>query len=42
MLWIFSAWMILVVCYAIAYELGHKYRAVVGSFSSLAMPEPCN
>ena len=36
-LWIFSAWMILVVCYAIAYELGHKYRAVIGSFSSLAM-----
>ena len=34
---IFSAWMILAVCYAIAYELGHQYRAVIGSFSSLAM-----
>lgn len=35
--WIFIAWMVLAVGYAIAYELGHNYRAVIGSFSSLAM-----
>jgi len=35
--WIFSAWMVLAVCYVIAYELGHHYRAAIGSFSSLAM-----
>ncbi len=34
---IFIAWMILAVCYAIGYELGHRYRAVVGSFSGLAL-----
>lgn len=32
----FSAWMVLAVCYTIAYELCHSYRAVVGSFSSSA------
>ncbi len=31
------AWMILSVSYTILYELGHGYRAVVGSFSSSAM-----
>ncbi len=34
---IFSLWMILAVCYSIAYELGHQFQAVVGSFSSSAM-----
>ena len=33
----FSSWMILAVFYAIAYELGHQFHAVVGSFSSSAM-----
>jgi hypothetical protein len=32
----FSAWMALAACYAVAYELGHHYRAAVGSFSGLA------
>jgi hypothetical protein len=34
---IFIAWMILAVCYAIGYERGHHYRAVVGHFSGLAL-----
>ncbi len=33
---LFTVWMILAVCYASAYELGHHYRAVVGSFSASA------
>src|SRR5436190_13040623 len=33
---IFSAWMILAVCYAVGYELGHHFHAAVGSFSVLA------
>lgn len=33
---IFIAWMALAVCYTIGYELGHRYRAVVGSFSTSA------
>lgn len=33
---IFIAWMLLAVGYAIGYEIGHRYRAVVGSFSGLA------
>ncbi len=37
LLFIFIAWMILAVCYAIGYEVGHADRAVVGSFSGLAM-----
>ncbi len=34
---IFSAWMILAVCYTIGYELAHKFHAVIGSFSGSAM-----
>lgn len=34
---VFCAWMLLAALYAVAYELGHHYRAVVGSFSSSAM-----
>ena len=34
---IFTAWMTIAVCYAIAYELGHHYRAVVGHFSGWAL-----
>lgn len=34
---IFTAWMTLSVCYTIGYELGHHYRAVVGSFSGSAL-----
>ncbi|TWU28779.1 hypothetical protein [Novipirellula artificiosorum] len=34
---IFTIWMILSVGYTVLYELGHGYRAVVGSFSSSAM-----
>jgi hypothetical protein len=34
---IFIVWMTLAVCYAIGYELGHHYRAVVGHFSGLAL-----
>ena len=33
---ILMAWMILAVCYCIGYELGHRYRAVVGTFSGVA------
>lgn len=33
---VFIAWMALAVCYTIGYELGHRYRAVVGSFSTSA------
>jgi hypothetical protein len=32
----FTAWMILGACYAIAYQIGHKFRAPVGQFSSVA------
>ena len=32
----FMAWMILGVGYAIAYQMGHKFRAPVGQFSSVA------
>ncbi len=32
----FMAWMLLAVLYAIGYELGHGYRAVVGAWSSMA------
>ena len=32
----FMAWMILGACYAIAYQMGHKFRAPVGQFSSVA------
>ena len=32
----FMAWMSLGVCYAIAYQMGHKFRAPVGQFSSVA------
>ena len=32
----FMAWMILGACYAIAYQMGHKFRAPVGQFSSIA------
>ena len=34
---IFTAWMTVTVCYAVAYELGHHYRAVVGHFSGWAL-----
>jgi hypothetical protein len=34
---IFIAWVTLAVCYAVGYELGHRYRAVVGHFSALAL-----
>jgi hypothetical protein len=34
---IFIAWMTIAACYAIAYELGHHYRAAVGHFSGLAL-----
>ena len=34
---IFTAWMTIAVCYAIGYELGHHYRAVVGHFSGWAL-----
>lgn len=34
---IFTAWMTLAVCYTVGYELGHHYRAVVGSFSGSAL-----
>jgi hypothetical protein len=34
---IFTAWMAIAICYAIAYELGHHYRAVVGHFSGWAL-----
>jgi hypothetical protein len=34
---IFTAWMTITACYAIAYELGHHYRAVVGHFSGWAL-----
>lgn len=34
---IFIAWMALAVCYTTGYEIGHRYRAVVGSFSSSAL-----
>jgi len=34
---IFTAWMSLAICYAIAYELSHHYRAVVGHFSGWAL-----
>ncbi len=34
---IFTAWMLLAILYAIGYELGHGYRAVVGSFSGLSL-----
>jgi hypothetical protein len=30
------AWMTIAVCYAVGYELGHHFRAVVGHFSGLA------
>lgn len=33
----FTAWMILAVFYAIAYEIGHHYRAAVGHFSGWAL-----
>ncbi len=33
----FTAWMTIAVCYVIAYELGHHYRAVVGHFSGWAL-----
>ena len=32
----FMAWMILAACYAIAYQMGHKFRAPVGEFSGVA------
>jgi hypothetical protein len=32
----FMAWMILGACYAVAYQMGHKFRAPVGQFSSVA------
>jgi len=32
----FMAWMTLGACYAIAYQMGHKFRAPVGQFSSIA------
>ncbi|MCC6511255.1 MAG: hypothetical protein IT423_19295 [Pirellulaceae bacterium] len=35
--YVFCVWMLLAALYAIAYELGHHYRAVVGSFSTSAM-----
>ena len=34
---LFCTWMVLTVTYSILYEMGHEYRAVVGSFSSAAM-----
>jgi len=34
---IFTVWMTLAVCYTISYELGHHYRATVGSFSGSAL-----
>jgi hypothetical protein len=34
---IFTAWMVLVACYVVAYEVGHRYRAPVGHFSGWAM-----
>src|SRR5262245_21530548 len=34
---VFTAWMTLAVCYAIDYELGYHYRAVVGHFSGWAL-----
>jgi hypothetical protein len=34
---IFTAWMAIAICYAIAYELGYHYRAVVGHFSGWAL-----
>jgi hypothetical protein len=33
---LFTAWMIVAAGYAVGYELGHRFRAVVGSFSTLA------
>jgi ABC-type transport system involved in multi-copper enzyme maturation permease subunit len=33
---VFMVWMILGACYAIAYQMGHKFRAPVGQFSSVA------